>query len=1027
MKKNIVLCLLLVATLTQAQNYFGRNKPGYKSFDYEVYETPNFNIYHYFTNDSILNQLALSTEQWYDIHQRVFRDTFDQRNPIIFYQNHLDFQQTNAIMGNIGIGTGGVTEALKNRVIMPVTESFAQTDHVLGHELVHAFQYNALLQRDSLGLQDVGNIPLWMVEGMAEYLSIGSEDAHTAMWMRDAILSNDFPTLDDLTRSSKYFPYRFGHAFWSFVTKIWGDTIIRPLFKETAKYGYDRALVRTVGTNAKSVSNMWKIATQNHYSKYMPDTSYKTFGDTLIDRRNAGDINIAPSISPNGKYIAFYSEKEGLSVDLYLARSANGEVIKRLSKRVRGGHIDALNFIENAGTWSPDSKKFAFVAQSKGKNKLIIVNTSDGKVVSERFIEGIPSFNNPQWHPSENKIVFSVLHEGYSNLLLYDLDTEEYEFLTQNRFATLQPNWSEDGNKIVFSTDQPQTDVQKLHTHFNYNLAIYHMNTREVEILPVFKGADNLNPVFSADGSTIFFLSDADGFRNMFEYNLSENKVYRKTTLYRGICGITMLAPAMSIASETNQIIYNYYSGGKYTIYKATLDDLQNIEVPIDSVNKEAAALPPLTDDYYNIVDHSLANREPLKYENKDTFEWKPYHPEFQLDYIGNAGGGVGISHSQFGTGVHGGVSALFSDVTGNNMLFTSAAINGELVDFGGQVAYMNQKGRLDWGAVISHIPYRSGYQGLIDSIGTMDVNGEVDTSYYSHYKLYLLRTFQTGISSFAYLPISRTRRLELSGSAHWYYYRLDIQTSHYVDGFFRGTERQKNVDEFNLPSYNVQNINVAFVEDNSYFGIASPLRGMRYRAQVSKSLGDIRYYSVLTDFRKYFRISPITFAIRAYHYGRYDIRGRKGLLNPIYLGYPWYVRGYETSAFTRADQPDQNDVSLNDLYGNSVALANFEVRLPFSGPEKLTLIKSRLILTELNLFADAGMVYNKPRQDDERLPFGYGNLSSQTSETFISSAGLSVRFNLFGYMIIEPYYAFPFQLHAGKEGYFGLNFISGW
>ena len=36
----------------------------------------------------------------------------------------------------IGQGTGGVTEASQNRVVMPLTGIYEDTDHVLGHELV---------------------------------------------------------------------------------------------------------------------------------------------------------------------------------------------------------------------------------------------------------------------------------------------------------------------------------------------------------------------------------------------------------------------------------------------------------------------------------------------------------------------------------------------------------------------------------------------------------------------------------------------------------------------------------------------------------------------------------------------------------------------------------------------------------------------------------------------------------------------------------------------------------------------------
>ena len=41
------------------------------------------------------------------------------------------------------------------------------------------------------GLQGLGALPLWLVEGMAEYMSVGRDDPLTAMWMRDAILGGE--------------------------------------------------------------------------------------------------------------------------------------------------------------------------------------------------------------------------------------------------------------------------------------------------------------------------------------------------------------------------------------------------------------------------------------------------------------------------------------------------------------------------------------------------------------------------------------------------------------------------------------------------------------------------------------------------------------------------------------------------------------------------------------------------------------------------------------------------------------------
>ena len=141
-----LVIFLSVVTDIQAQ-YFGENKVRYKNLKFKVYETPHFELYYYLKNDSLVQRFAKEAEVWYELHQQVFRDTFLRKNPFILYSNHPDFQQTTALSGEIGVGTGGVTEGLKNRVIMPISQLNHQTRHVLGHELVHAFQYHSLIDR----------------------------------------------------------------------------------------------------------------------------------------------------------------------------------------------------------------------------------------------------------------------------------------------------------------------------------------------------------------------------------------------------------------------------------------------------------------------------------------------------------------------------------------------------------------------------------------------------------------------------------------------------------------------------------------------------------------------------------------------------------------------------------------------------------------------------------------------------------------------------------------------------------------
>ena len=100
----------------------------------------------------------------------------------MLYASHADFEQTNVVADEINEGTGGFTEPIRRRIVLPLAGSLADTDHVIGHELVHAFQFDMSgpLTGDSQQ-SPLERLPLWFVEGMAEYLSLGRVDANTAM------------------------------------------------------------------------------------------------------------------------------------------------------------------------------------------------------------------------------------------------------------------------------------------------------------------------------------------------------------------------------------------------------------------------------------------------------------------------------------------------------------------------------------------------------------------------------------------------------------------------------------------------------------------------------------------------------------------------------------------------------------------------------------------------------------------------------------------------------------------------------
>lgn len=944
-------------------------------------------------------------EYWYNRHFAIFRDTV-LNNPLILYNDRPDFMQTTVVSGLIGIGTGGVTEGLRKRVVMPFMFSNKESDHVLGHEMIHVFQYNVVHEDDSLSFESLSNLPLWMIEGLAEYMSIGPTDNQTAMWMRDALLHDNVPSLKDLTKyPNKYFPYRYGHAYWSFVTGIWGDAMIKPIFKTTAKMGMKNAIDTLFGLEADSLSTLWQNSFEKTFEPYVFDT-IRPVGEELFSKKNSGDMNLSPVLSPSGDKVTFLTNKNVISIDLMVANTEEKEIIKKLTSTIRKTHIDEFNYIESAGSWSPDGEKYALTTFSKGRNRLVIADVSGKRVKVDKEIKlpGVQAFNNPEWSPDGKSILLTGLVDGRSDLYLYHLETEEIKQLTDDRYSDIQPSWSKDGDKIVFISERGEDTNLEKHVYGTYRICTLDTETREIEVLDIFPDKDNFSPTFSPNDSSIYFLSHADGYRNLYEYEIYVDKVFRLTNFVTGIAGITELSPAYSIAEESGEIAYTLYGNDSYQIYLASPDDFEKEEVDRNMADFDPERLPPGGDRTLNLVENNL-KRYPS--ESDTAFKSKPYKPKFQLEYLGSSGMGVGTS--QFGTYASGGVSALFSDVLKRHQIFVNLQVQGEIYDFGGYAAYYNRENRVSWGGSFSHIPYRFFRYG-IDTVHT-DITGDGNKEVLNNLIEIRQRFFEDQLSVFGQYPLSQQLRFEGGLTVSRYSYRIDSINNYYYGSFIGQDKEQIDAPD----PYYVGRSQVAFVGDNSNFGITGPLSGFRYRFQLEKMFAEYDVASTLADYRKYFFFKPFSLAFRGMHFARYGKDVNR--LYPLYVGDNYFVRGYAYNTLDNSSS-SQDYTTINNLLGSKIGVFNAEVRMPLSGPKQLTMIKSRYLYSTLVGFFDAGFALEE--WDDFKL-------SWETSTEYRSpvfSAGMSLRINLFGYAILEPYVAFPFQLE--RKGFnFGL-FITG-
>jgi len=953
---------------------FGKNKVQYKSFDWFVIKTEHFDIYYYEEERQAALDAARAAERSYAYLSEVLDYQFKHRIPVLLYASHNDFQQTNAIQSYVGEGTQGVTESLKGRVILPITGSYGQFLHVLTHELVHAFQFDLLLAKDATDVVQRFSPPLWFMEGMAEYLSVGMDNI-TRMWMRDAVLNNTLLSIPDMTYVADIRVYRMGQAIWYYVGERYGKEAVGRIFKTARSSGdLNRAFQAHTGLNLAKLSERWQ---EDARVRYLPnDILLPKPGDIAkpitAPCRECTSINIVPAISPNGESLAYIGSAD-FRLNLLLRNLKKAET-ERIIRSGSSQSYETLRYFDTSMNWSPDGTRFSFVSKAGKNDAIYIVDARSKDVIRKLSFKNLTGMAAPSWSPTGERLVFTGIHGGISDLYIVNTDGSELQQLTHDRYAYLHPEWSPDGKSIAFTTDRgPNTDIDNL-IFGEYNIAVYNLESGNIELLTE-TGGNHINPVWSKDGSEIVFLSDLSGIPNIYSIDLNNRELYRITNFITGVAGIITETPAFSLARETGRLAFSAFWNAGWNIY--TLDQYERVRIDSKIVKSESRFTQVLpesaevdstlvgsiteTDDKRDsdreapagiqmLSELSDPNDKYREYALPDSagFRLTGYESKLTPDVILGSGG--------FGSnvGFAGQTAVLFTDMLGDKNLLIQAAVFGDLLESTLITTYLNQKHRINW--AVSAFQFRDDF-GFFTATNSAQFASQI---------------FR-GVGFAASRPFNRFMRLELG--TNLYFVERDVLRFNFATG---------GVTETDLGNAYYGSVDLSLVRDTAFWGLAAPVSGTRARFTVQQNLGDLNYTQLLGDYRKYIPISIPRYSIAYRLSGGAGFGGDERIFG---IGGPFTFRG----------------IDYGELSGTRVYFQNLEFRFPV-----LPFLPLQYDFLTGVAFFDAANAWGINR---------FGEESSFEFDETLTSYGLGVRFNLGGLFVLR--WDFPIKREDGAPSVF--------
>jgi len=970
MKIRFIAVFTLVALFLTVDSYaqytsFGKNRVQYENFDWRFIQSKHFDIYYYGEKNYELAEFAAqSLESAYMQLREDFDHEIVDRIPLIVYDSHNDFSQTNVVaLPTSAEGIGGVTDKFKNRMTVPFDGDYNDFRRTLHHELVHAV-FNDMFYGGSVQSIIRNNIqlvfPLWFEEGLAEYTALGW-DTNTDMFIRDAVINGYLPPIQ---RLSGYYAYRGGQSVWNYIVEEYGrEKIAEILNRIKTSRSIEYGFVQSLGLTTQELSERWEESLKRRYFPEVAEReSAKSIATLMTRRGDYGTYNTSPSISPQGDKIAFITNSRGY-FDVIVINALNGQKLKTVIRGEDNPEFEELNILNPNLTWSPDGQKLALSTKTKGVDELAIIDYRTKKTEKIR-LEELDAIGSVAWSPDGEKIAFDGNIGPYQDIFVYDLTTDELTNLTGDFFTDAEPYWDNDSEHLFFVSERAERtelhsytlDHRLLGDDSIYQKDIYRvaLGSKESERITNTPNWTERQPQITRAGQLVY-QSDRNGIQNAYEHDFESGEGFPLTDLQAGVSQLSISADGSRIAfsainegfldifllkspftrKKEEQLSDNYWATRR-------LSEPQSQRVPAtffaqelyeegvisgaDRAQKEKEELeqsgnkPQEFDqegeiDFRNYVfsdqifeDTTLVIEDRFLFEPDDnvTLDGKYVPRPYRLKFSTDIAYSPSVVASTYGTYAF--TQFIISDLLGDHQLSLGTNFQTDLRNSDYTVQYGYFKNRTNYFASYFHTSRQ--YQTFF---------GE------------LLRFRTMGLGAGLSYPFDKFRRFD--ASITWISLIRDYDG---VSTFFSNAgsvEATRSRGSFLYP-------NISYTKDATLPGFITPRGGSRFTISASGSPGvgidSPMFASLFGDFRQYLNLGAnTTIAIRgsgAVSVGpesqTYFLGGMLGWIN-----YRWSDNGIPferlTDTFFTLPAMPLRGYEYSSIYGNRYALINTEFRFP--------------------------------------------------------------------------------------------------